>query len=122
MRQRIEEFVAENATGERGGERDRRVVAFIVQLVGLERNVPSREIFANTRRADAALARQVSIYLVHTVFAWPLGRIGAAFQRDRSTISYACRKVEDLRDDERFDGRLTQLERCLRAAPVEPAV
>ena len=46
-----------------------------------------------------------------------LARVAQAFGRDRSTVAYACHKIEDMRDDAAFDQRLDDLETSLRAMP-----
>ncbi len=103
-------------------QRDVQIAAFVVQLVALSTGVRAGEIASAHRDcAGAARARQVAMYLTHTGCAWPLVRVAAAFGRDRSTISYACRRVEDLREDLDFDARMQQLERCIRTAPFNGA-
>ena len=100
------------------GVRDLQFTAFVVQLVASSTGVGAKEIASARRQnADAARARQVAMYLTHIAFEWPLGRVATAFGRDRSTISYACRRVEDLREDVGFDKVLQRLESCVRAAP-----
>lgn len=97
---------------------DRAVAAFVTQLVAMAMGVGAREIAADSRqRAPAALARQVAMYLAHTGCGWTTSRVAIAFRRDRSTVSYACQKVEDLRDDPRLDLMLDACEATLRAAP-----
>ncbi len=96
-------------------------VQFVTSLVALATGVAPKEIVATTRAgASAARARQIAMYLAHVSFAWPLARVGLAFGRDRTTASHACHLIEDLRDDKGFDARLTEMETCLRAAPVLP--
>lgn len=91
---------------------------FIMDLVALATGVPAAQIRSETRNnARAARARQIAMYLAYVSFQWPLVRIGAAFGRDRTTAGYACRLVEDLRDDRAFDSRLERLEVCLKNAP-----
>ncbi len=91
---------------------------FIMDLVALATGVPAAQIRSETRNnARAARARQIAMYLAYVSFQWPLVRIGAAFGRDRTTAGYACRLVEDLRDDRAFDSRLDRLESCLKNAP-----
>jgi len=102
-------------------EVDAARAAFVTGLVALATGVPPREI-AETRRAPRAVrARQVALYLATVTFGWPLARAAAAFGRDRTTAALACRTVEDWREDAEVDARLSDLERCLRAAP-EPKV
>ncbi|MGZ8362911.1 MAG: helix-turn-helix domain-containing protein [Caulobacteraceae bacterium] len=97
---------------------DRGRAELVVSLVGVATGVTGAEIKAETRRrAEAALARQVAVYLAHIGFGWPLKRVAAAFARDRSTVSHACHVVEDRRDDPAFDAWLSELEDCVAAVP-----
>jgi chromosomal replication initiation ATPase DnaA len=76
------------------------------------------DIRSRTRnRAEAARARQIAMYLSHVTVEWPLTRVGAAFDRDRTTAGYACHLVEDLRDDADFDAHLSIMETCLKYVP-----
>lgn len=100
---------------------DRARAAFITQLVALATGVPARDIAAGGRRGpEACRARQIAMYLAYVIFQWPLRRVGEAFGRDRTTAGYACRQVEDLRDDPAFDADLDRMETCLKAAPGGP--
>lgn len=101
-----------------GLRRDVARALFVMDLVALATGVPAGQIRSATRgQARAARARQIAMYLAYVSFEWPLARIGAAFGRDRTTAGYACRLVEDLRDDRAFDARLGHLETCLKSAP-----
>jgi len=62
-------------------------------------------------------ARQVAMYLVHVVYELNHTHIGKLFFKDRSTVSHACKVVEDSRDDAVFDMKLIRLENFLRQAP-----
>lgn len=53
------------------------------------------------------------MYLAHVAKGISLTSIGAAFGRDRTTVSYACNLIEDLRDDTQFDAELDRLEALL---------
>jgi len=110
----------EQALEDPGRDRDVSIAAFIIQLVSLSTGVRADTIASGTRhRAKAARARQIAMYLTHTAMAWPLARVAAAFRRDRSTASYACRRVEDLRENALFEKGLLSLEGCILAAPLE---
>jgi len=39
--------------------------------------------------------------------------VGRFFGRDRTTVSYACALIEDMRDDAEFDAEVGRLERRL---------
>ncbi|HEY4263818.1 MAG TPA: helix-turn-helix domain-containing protein, partial [Micropepsaceae bacterium] len=67
-------------------------------------------------RARVVFARQTAMYLMRVIYGLTLTEIAAYFGRDRSTVSYACQRIENLRDDPCFDHQLTQLEGLLRSA------
>ena len=58
----------------------------------------------------ASRARHVAIYLAHVSLGLRLGVVAAEFRRDRSTAAYACRLIEDARDNAAFDVALANLE------------
>ncbi|MGA9658857.1 MAG: helix-turn-helix domain-containing protein [Asticcacaulis sp.] len=98
--------------------RDRSRALFIMDLVALATGVPASQIVCSTRNnARAARARQIAMYLAYITYSWSLVRIGAAFERDRTTAGHACHLIEDLRDDPAFDVKLEGLEACLKNAP-----
>ncbi|XBQ15321.1 MAG: helix-turn-helix domain-containing protein [Oceanicaulis sp.] len=98
---------------------DRARARLAIQTVAYALGVPAEEIAAPTRgSAQAALARQVAMYLAHVAFEMSLQRAAQAFGRDRSTAAHACHRIEDRRDDAAFDAFLDELEACLRAAPA----
>lgn len=97
---------------------DVRKAAFVIALVGMAMGIPVRDIASERRNhAPAARARQTAMYLACITYQWPMSRIARAFDRDRTTVGYACRLIEDLRDDPNFDALVDSLERCLKAAP-----
>ena len=98
-----------------------RGVILALRLTALVFCVSVDELEAATRRkAPVALARQVAMYLVHVALGVNLTRVGRAFRRDRSTASYACQHVEELRDDPNFDHLLDCLEQTLRILNTQP--
>ncbi len=106
---------------ERQAAQDRARAGFVIDLVAMSTGVPAAQIHAPTRHnARAARARQIAMYMAYVAYGWPLARIGEAFSRDRTTAGYACRLIEDMRDDPAFDARLERLETCLKSAP-EPS-
>lgn len=60
-------------------------------------------------------ARHVAMYLAHVAFQIPLSAMAQGFGRDRTTIAYAIRRIEDRRDDTDFDAAIERLE-CLAHA------
>ncbi|MBN9335034.1 helix-turn-helix domain-containing protein [Devosia sp.] len=89
-------------------------LADVLALVSREKNIPIRLLVHISRcRADTARARQLAMYLAHVAKGISLTSIGSAFGRDRTTVSYACNLIEDLRDDPAFDAELDRLESML---------
>ncbi|MDE1173832.1 MAG: helix-turn-helix domain-containing protein [Parvibaculaceae bacterium] len=90
-------------------------IALLQETVALAWCVSIIELRAPTRRcARVAFARQVAMYLGHVTFGLSLSAVGRHFGRDRTTAGYACRTIEDLRDDRHFDQLLERLEIVLR--------
>jgi len=71
---------------------------------------------AGAGRGDSRVsrARQVAMYLAHGVLEMTIGQIARAFGRDRSTVSHACRCIEDAREDPNIDRTMDWLETLLR--------
>lgn len=97
---------------------DARRSALVVQLVSLAFGAPPEEVAGETRTRAAALARHAALYLAHVALAIPMDRIGAVFRMNRTSVGYACRVVEDRRDDPVFDEAMSRLEACLRCSPA----
>ena len=70
---------------------------------------------------DAALARQVAMYLAHVGCGLSLTEVGRLFARDRTTVAHACERVEDMRESAPFDRALELLEGVLVILASRPA-
>ena len=93
--------------------RQRTVISGIVSAAF---DIPAKDLRLPKRgRAKVALARQVAMYLAHVVLGMTLYETGRLYSRDRTTAAHACRLVEDLRDEQRFDTLLSLLENMVRA-------
>ena len=89
----------------------------VIRLVSTLDKVEIDALTGNSRgRAEISLSRQIAMYLMHTVFSCPYHRVAAFFGRDRTTVSHACRLIEDARDDVEFDRRLEVMENLLVSA------
>ena len=85
----------------------------IESLVGSAFSVPLHDLRAASRGpATTAFARQVAMYLAHVELGLSLSIVATQFGRDRTTVSHACGRVEDRRDDPAVDRALF----CLTAA------
>lgn len=92
-------------------------------IVGYALGVASADIFADNKGSpEAAFARQVAMYLCYVAFEISLARVAVAFDRDRSTVSHACHRIEDRRDEAQFDIWIESLEAMARRAPLKANV
>jgi chromosomal replication initiation ATPase DnaA len=95
----------------RAGRGEEIGLSDVLALVAREKHIPIRLLLHTSRcRADAARARHLAMYLAHVVKGISLTAIGSAFGRDRTTVSYACALIEDLRDNAAFDAVLDDYE------------
>lgn len=98
----------------RRGTADSPSVKRLKHIIAQEYGVPKSLLLHKSRcRAEAAHARQVAMYLMHVALGESLTSVGAAFSRDRTTVSYACALIEDMRDDTEFDAKMDRLEHLL---------
>ena len=83
--------------------------------------VPITLLMGKTRaKAGVARARQIAIYVAHTTFSVPYREAATFFQRDRTTIAHACKTIEDKRDDECFDAKVSLIENLVEEAACFP--
>ena len=96
------------------GDQSESACRFIECLVAAALGIGLAELRAGSRgRATAALARQTAMYLAHVHFGISLSQVGRTFGRDRTTVAHACARVEDRRDDPKFERTLSCLELAL---------
>ncbi|CDP51590.1 DNA-binding protein [Devosia sp. DBB001] len=89
-------------------------VTGILSLVARERGVPVGMLMHRTRStAGVAEARQLAMYLMHVVLQRRMAEVGAFFGRDRTTVSHACRVIEDRREDPVFEADVARLEAAI---------
>jgi len=90
---------------------------FVVRLVACALQEDEAGIVATDRGSTAsARAHQIAMYLLHTSLSVPYGDVARMFGRDRTTVSHACRTVEDMRDDPMHDDFLRRLEEMVDLA------
>lgn len=91
----------------------------VFQAVETAFAVGRNDLCAVTRgRCRVAFARQTGMYLARVALGMTLSDAGFLFGRDRTTVSHACRLVEDLRDDPGFDALLEAMEAFVRCSEV----
>ena len=87
---------------------------FIETLVSTALQVSLADLRCKSRgRAPTAYARQTAMYLAHVHFGLSQSEVGRIFGRDRTTVSHACARVEDSRDNPRSERILCCLEAAL---------
>jgi chromosomal replication initiation ATPase DnaA len=90
--------------------------ALAARLAAIAFGVAATELVSSRRVSrQVSTARQIGMYLAHTAAGLSLTTVAGYFGRDRTTAAYACRLVEDRRDDKKFDAELTEIEDLLRA-------
>jgi len=88
-----------------------RLCRLLAAAVAATFAVPLEEVLAPTRGSpQAAFARQTAMYLAHVVLGRSVSEIGVLFGRDRTTAAYACRMIEERRDDPAIDAVVQSLE------------
>lgn len=73
--------------------------------------VAERALHRRDRRRTLWHIRQIAMYVCHVALQIPIPDIADAFGRDRSTVTYSLRIVEDRRDDKAYDGFVDAVER-----------
>ena len=86
----------------------------LLRIVGRRHGVARRQLLNRRRcRKHVAFARQLGMYLMHVALSRPYSDVGAFFGRDRTTVTHACARIEDMRDDPVFDAEVALMEEML---------
>ena len=67
------------------------------------------------KRPASAVARQAAMYVCHVALGLSFSEVGEIFERDRTTAAYACRVIEDRRDNQAFDELIGRIEAAVWA-------
>ena len=102
-------------SSEKETESGQRVLATLVnRIVAASFGLDAEELLSSDRgTAKVARARQITVYLLHTGLSIKMADVARFFSRDRTTIGYACRTVEDLRDKPLFDKQVRDYEEII---------
>ena len=104
----------------RSQERAIELCGNVIEIVAAMFNVPSRELRAAHRTSHSIThVRQIAMYVAHVVLRLTMKEVGMGFDRDRTTVLYACHQIEDMRDDVEFDQLVSRVERVTAAALVD---
>jgi hypothetical protein len=101
--------------------RDRDAARVIGLVAGVHAVPPMLMLHGSRCTAEVATARQVAMYLMHIVLRRSMSAVGRYFGRDRTTVAYACARIEDRRDDRCFDEALARLEAAVDRAAGKPS-
>ena len=69
---------------------------------------------------EAAFIKHLSIYLCHVVLGHSMRKIASGFKLDRTSVSYACQKIEDMRDDVDWERFISMSERLVEIFSLKP--
>lgn len=77
--------------------------------------VAERALRRGDRRRMLWHIRQIAMYVCHVALQIPIADIADAFGRNRTTVTYSLRVVEDRRDDKAYDAFVAHVERMARS-------
>jgi hypothetical protein len=84
----------------------------LLLLVARHSGVPVSGLLGQSRgRSRVAGARQLAMYLTSVLLDRTQTDVGRLYGRDRTTVTHACRVIEDRRDDPAFEAEVAALER-----------
>lgn len=87
----------------------------IMDAVAEKYHVRREDLLSGRRSQDVAMPRQLAIYLTRELTGLSTTRIGSAFDRDHSTIMYACKKTaEQIAQDAKFEKSVNDLIQSIR--------
>lgn len=72
------------------------LVLTLIEIVSVKLHVPAEDILGTGRQQPAAWARQISMCLARRVLGFGEEAVSLVFRRNRTTVSFACRKVASL--------------------------
>lgn len=91
------------------------IAAALFDVSGKDLRGPGRSTLAVSR------VRQIAMYVAHVTLGFTMANVGQGFGRDRTTVLHACHQIEDMREDEEFDGIVARVEQVIAAAFGEAA-
>ena len=94
-----------------------RSASLIIDMVSAARGISRRQILGRRRSLRIVTSRQLAMYLVHTMLGRTYHETAGVFGRDRTTVSHACARIEDMREDRGlFDRDVQRLEDAIDRA------
>lgn len=91
--------------------------ALIIEMVSRARGISSRQLLGRRKSTRVVVTRQLAMYLVHTLLGRTYLETARLFDRDRTTVSHACARIEDKREDHSaFEREVLRFERQILEA------
>lgn len=91
----------------------------VVRAVAADTGISYADFFAPTRlNMRVSRARQIAMYMCHTLLSVTLTQVGQFFGRDRKTVAHACALVEDARDEMPDCAQIDRIEAVILAADL----
>lgn len=91
--------------------RDAVAYALVERIVKLRRVSLGDVLQGNRGDGNAALTRQMAMYLLHVLLSRRQDEVGRLLDRERSTVSHACAAIEALREEDPvIDAEITRIE------------
>lgn len=96
------------------------ILNIITQEVCSKFNVSMEALMSQCREANVCVPRQLVFYLGHEINRIPCNQIGRAFQRNHTTILYACQSIKNRLDtDEAFTETVSSVILACKARMAE---
>ena len=100
-----------------GAEQHMEICDGLIDILAALFTVSGRQLRSPKRDSkDIARVRQIGMYVARVTLCLNVRLIADGFARDKSTVTYACHLIEDLRDDPEFDFIVSGVERVVSAA------
>ncbi len=94
-----------------------RSASLIIDIVSTARGISRRQILGRRRSLRIVTSRQLAMYLIHTMLGRTYRETASVFGRDRTTVSHACARIEDMREDRGlFDRDVQRIEDAIDRA------
>ena len=109
--------IAERALGDirRTKGAQRLTPQTIIEAVARKYSLTGEDILSSRRSREVTVPRQLAIYLTREMLSHSTTKIGEEFGRDHSTVMHACKKAEEMLNENReFAQTVTELKRELR--------
>ena len=87
----------------------------IIKVIAEEYCLSSTDIKGKKRTKNVILPRQIAMYIAREITEFSTTEIGAEFERDHTTVVYACQKIEEsIQSDSKFDSKIQLLIRNIK--------